>query len=50
MEIQTEFVDAYTNKIYKLLNHSNNQKIIIHGFIALTSLLAIEFVVSFFLK
>jgi hypothetical protein len=27
MEIQTEFIDAYTNKIDKLLNYSNNYKI-----------------------
>jgi hypothetical protein len=34
MEIKTEFIDEYTPKIDKLLNHCNNQKIIIYGLIA----------------
>ncbi len=50
MEIKTEFVDEYTSKIDKLLNHSNNQKVIIYDLIALISLLTFEFVASFFLK
>ena len=30
MEIKTEFLDAYPNKIDKLLNHCNNQKYMQH--------------------
>ncbi len=30
MEIKTEFLDEYTNKIDKLLKHSYNQKVIIY--------------------
>jgi hypothetical protein len=50
MEIKTEFLDAYTNEIDKLLSHSNNQSLIISGLIALIVLLAFGFVASFFLK
>jgi hypothetical protein len=50
MEIKTEFLDEYTIKIDKLLSHSNDQKMIIYGLIALISLLTFGFVFSFFLK
>ena len=50
MKIKTEFLDAYTNKIDKLINHCNNQKLIIYTLIAIKMLLVFRFVVSFFLK
>jgi hypothetical protein len=50
MEIKTEFLNAYTNKIDKLLSHGNDQKHIIYGVIVLISLLAFGFFSSFFLK
>ncbi len=50
MEIKTEFLNAYTNKIDKLLSHSNDQKHITYGLIVLLSFLAFGFVSSFFLK
>ncbi len=31
MKIETEFLDEYTNKIDKLLNHGNNQRIYIYN-------------------
>jgi hypothetical protein len=50
MEIKTEFLDEYTNKIDKLLKHSTNQNIIIYGLIIPILLLIFGFVASFVLK
>ncbi len=50
MEIKTEFLDEYTNKIDKLLSCCNNQKVIIYALIALISMLTFGIVASFFLK
>jgi hypothetical protein len=50
MEIETEFLEQYTNKIDKLISHSNNQNHIIYGLIAFISLSIFGFVASFFLK
>jgi hypothetical protein len=50
MEIKTEFLNAYTNEIDKLLSHCNNQKAIIYGLIALISILTFGFVASLSLK
>ena len=50
MEIKTEFLDEYTNKIDKLLNPCNNQKDIIYGLVTFILLSIFGFVVSFFLK
>lgn len=50
MEIKTEFLNAHTNEIDKLLSRCNNQKVIIYGLITLISLLTFGFVASFYLK
>ena len=50
MEIKTEFLHEYTNKIDKLLKRCNNQKDIIYGLVAFISLSIFGFVASFFLK
>ncbi len=42
MEIKTESLNEYTNKIDKLSNHSNNHKIIIYALI--TCILILKFV------
>ena len=48
--MKTEFLDAYTNKIDKLLKRCNNQKYIIYGLVTFILLSIFGFVVSFFLK
>ena len=50
MEIKTEFLDKYTNKIDELLNRCNTQKYIIYGLVTFILLSIFGFVVSFFLK
>ncbi len=50
MEIKTEFLNAHTNEIDKLLSRCNNQKVIIYGLITLISLLTFGFVASLSLK